>query len=347
MTIPRIALLVAAALALAVPARAQFAGLEPSPAATLLLPYFEVDLNNPNGITTLLSVNNASAAPALANVVLWTDYSFPTVGFSVYLTGYDVQTINLRDIFQGNLPITGPTVFAAGPLSDPNISPPNCDAILPFSNPELSPTQLLRVVNGHTGQFVPTLNACIGRDHHDGVARGYVTIDHVAACSLATPLDVGYFIDGGLGIASDVNQLWGDFFIVDGLNNFAFGEPLVHIKANAGLNAVQVPLLNPSTGATATTVANATGYTFYGRYTAPTGARQPPAPRHHLGLALSQRRAVRRRHEPHRVARLDGRICQSERHLVLHRADLVPPERDRGDRLQRGGGRRRDLRVPA
>ena len=43
------------------------------PAATLLLPYFEVDLANPDGVTTLFSVNNASAAPQLAHVTFWTD----------------------------------------------------------------------------------------------------------------------------------------------------------------------------------------------------------------------------------------------------------------------------------
>ncbi|HEX3128548.1 MAG TPA: hypothetical protein VH394_14550, partial [Thermoanaerobaculia bacterium] len=31
------------------------------PAATLLVPYFEVDIANANGINTLFSINNASA----------------------------------------------------------------------------------------------------------------------------------------------------------------------------------------------------------------------------------------------------------------------------------------------
>ncbi|HYG64047.1 MAG TPA: hypothetical protein VEL74_15840, partial [Thermoanaerobaculia bacterium] len=42
------------------------------PAATLLLPYFEVYLNNANGVTTLFSINNASATAVLAHVTLWT-----------------------------------------------------------------------------------------------------------------------------------------------------------------------------------------------------------------------------------------------------------------------------------
>src|ERR1051325_5133543 len=69
------------------------------PAATLLLPYFEVDLNSAHGINTLFSINNASATAVLAHVTVWTDQSVPALDFDVYLTGYDVQTISLRDIF--------------------------------------------------------------------------------------------------------------------------------------------------------------------------------------------------------------------------------------------------------
>ena len=47
--------------------------------ATLLLPYFEVDLSNPSGTTTLFSINNASASAAVAHVTLWTDESIPTL----------------------------------------------------------------------------------------------------------------------------------------------------------------------------------------------------------------------------------------------------------------------------
>ena len=76
------------------------------PAATLLLPYFEVDLASAAGRTTLMSITNASAQATLAHVVLWTDYAVATFVFDVYLTGFDVQTINLRDVLAGNLPVT-------------------------------------------------------------------------------------------------------------------------------------------------------------------------------------------------------------------------------------------------
>src|SRR5438270_10593321 len=77
------------------------------PAATLLLPYFEVDLSNPNGLTTLFSVNNASATAVLAHVVIYSDLSVPVLDFNIYLTGYDVQSVNLRDIIvNGSMPQT-------------------------------------------------------------------------------------------------------------------------------------------------------------------------------------------------------------------------------------------------
>jgi hypothetical protein len=52
-------------LALGGSAIAEIGTVDDVPAATLLLPYFEVDLDNPAGVTTLFSINNASAAPAL------------------------------------------------------------------------------------------------------------------------------------------------------------------------------------------------------------------------------------------------------------------------------------------
>src|ERR1041384_5043915 len=88
------------------PANALICTVDDVPAATLLLPYFEVDLDDPNGINTLFSINNASATAVLAHVVLWSDLSVPTFDFNIYLTGYDVQTVSIRDIFNGTVPRT-------------------------------------------------------------------------------------------------------------------------------------------------------------------------------------------------------------------------------------------------
>src|SRR5207237_9429222 len=76
------------------------------PAATLLLPYFEVDLKAP-ATTTLFTLQNVSPAPVIANVTLWTDWGYAALSFPVHLTGYDVQGITLFDVLRhGVLPPT-------------------------------------------------------------------------------------------------------------------------------------------------------------------------------------------------------------------------------------------------
>src|SRR5260370_15638523 len=92
-------------LALGGQAYAVICTIDDVPAATLLLPYFEVDLNNPNGLTTLFSVNNPSATAALVHVGFWSDLSVPVLDFNIYLTGFDGQSVNLRDtIVNGSRP---------------------------------------------------------------------------------------------------------------------------------------------------------------------------------------------------------------------------------------------------
>jgi hypothetical protein len=109
-------------LALGGQALAVICAIDEVPAATLLLPYFAVDYTSPDGsgTNTLFSINNASATAILAHVVVWSDLSVPVLDFNVYLTGYDVQTINLWDILaKGNLPQTA----SAGQDPGDHISP--------------------------------------------------------------------------------------------------------------------------------------------------------------------------------------------------------------------------------
>ena len=252
--------LVACLLAvLAAPAFAVIGTVDDVPAATLLLPYFEVDLDDANGINTLMSINNASATAVLAHVVVWTDLSDHVLDFNVYLTGYDVQSISLRDIFvNGNLPRTADagndgadTISPQGPASYDEAFP-SCDPFLPYTNPALNATYIEHVQNLLTGQGSDNFGwdgLCSGYDHGDRIARGYITVDTVNECSLDFPEDTGYFINGGTGTASNQNVLWGDYFYVNPGQNFAQGETLVHIESDA----VALP-------------ENGGFYTFYGRY---------------------------------------------------------------------------------
>jgi hypothetical protein len=224
-----------AALLTSSPAAAVLCTLDNVPAATLLLPYFAVDLDDPDARTTLFTVANASAAAELAHVVLWTDLGIPTVGFDVYLTGYDVQSVNLRDVFvSGHLPQTAPapqdpgdTISPRGPDSQDGAFD-GCQRMPPA---DLQGSFLAHLRAAHTGQPSPLLGGlCTGADHQDHVARGYVTVDTVRYCSGATPEEPGYF--GPNGLATSDNVLWGDYFYVDSGRAYASGGPLVRIEAD-------------------------------------------------------------------------------------------------------------------
>jgi len=224
------------------------------PGATLLLPYFEVDLGNTNGVTTLFSINNASATAVLAHVVVWSDLSVPVLDFNVYLTGYDVQSVNMRDILAGNLPQTAsagqdPTdaISPKGNFSQ-DINFASCTGQLPTG--ALPASFVTHLQTSLTGQFSSLLGGCAGLAYGDNIARGYVTVDTVNNCTLRFPGDIGYFAAGGTGDATNQNVLWGDYFYVNSATNRADGETLVHIEASA---------TNPETSVTGQ-------YTFYGRY---------------------------------------------------------------------------------
>jgi hypothetical protein len=249
-------LVLVAGLVAGAPAFAEIGALDDVPAATLLLPHFSVDLDNPGGLTTLISINNASEAPAIAHVTVWTDLSIPTLAFNVFLTGFDVYTLNLRDLFTGGMtPLTshnqtsisprGAFSITTNPVSGVGPGSVSCNGQLPL--PPLPAQHIAHLRAAHTGQASPIFGGlCSGVEHGDNVARGYVTVDSANFCTLDQPTGVGYFIAGGLGAASNLNQLWGDFFYVDPDNNFAQGEMLVHLEASDALGAAN--------------------YTFYRRY---------------------------------------------------------------------------------
>ncbi len=246
-------------LALGGQAFAVICTIDEVPAATLLLPYFQVDLSNPNGENTLFSINNASATAVLAHVVVWSDLSHVVLDFNVYLTGYDVQTINLRDIIQnGNLPVTASagqdpkdTISPKGDFSQ-DINFASCQNQLPLG--PLPANYVAHLQAALTGHFSQLFQGCFGFNHGDNVARGYITVDTVNSCTLQNPGDPLYFAQGGGGLATNQNVLWGDYFYVNDAQNFADGNPLVHIEASG---------TNPETSTPGQ-------YTFYGRYNNPT-----------------------------------------------------------------------------
>ena len=279
-----LAVALAVLLAPAAPARAEIGTIDDVPAATLLLPYFEVDLDDPNGVNTLFSINNASASAAVAHVTVWSDLSVPVLDFDVFLTGYDVQTLSLRNVLNGILPVTAEDSVDAGDAFSNDGAPTGTilgdplDGNFPGTSgpcvtPSYSPLSAAFVF-GHlhpalTGAFSSEVG-CVSVDHPGGearwIARGYVTIDTVTECNLQFPSTPGYFTS----VADFRNILWGDYFQVDPAADLAQGETLVHIEACA-----------PGDGYLGY-VGNGAGYcpfglgdfTFYSRYVGNTGVDQ-------------------------------------------------------------------------
>jgi hypothetical protein len=221
-------LLAIGSLIAATPATADLCTIEATPAATLLLPYFEVDITDTNGVDTFFSINNASDESVMTHVILWTDLSVEALDFNVYLTGYDVQTIGLGLIIRdGILPVTGDANQYSNRGAFSELHPgeqdevdgyPGCAAIdFPYAEPELSAEfleqHLQPILTG--GPSAIYSGRCGGLDHGDEIARGYVTIDATKDCTLLRPCDPGYFLGDPNEVVGDWRDvLWGDWYLV-------------------------------------------------------------------------------------------------------------------------------------
>ncbi|HUP64633.1 MAG TPA: hypothetical protein VM557_05080 [Thermoanaerobaculia bacterium] len=266
------------------------------PAATLLIPYFEVSTAE-RAFDTIFSITNVTPQTQIAHVTIWTDWSFPVIDFNLWLTGYDVVAVSLFDVIvNGQIPPTGYTVSprgnaASGSLSaatpttaeNPNFDiPAITDAAtgcrsLPGEIPEPLRTAVRTALTAGTYPFPTGVGGAICTGRVGGVnanAVGYVTIDVVNKCSQALPTDPRFYVND---ILWD-NSLTGDYFVLDRRStttagNWAGGNPMVHIRAipEGGPNANPV-LGTPQFGGgdravVAATVTTNFPYTFYDRYT--------------------------------------------------------------------------------
>ena len=212
------------------------------PAATLLLPYFEVDLESPAGTgeTTIFTLTNTTNLPQAVQVTLWTDYDYPVLSFNLFLTGYDVQSINLFDVIRRGLIApddgTGFDVSNVGELSGDFMND------VPYENPVLDestcvdlpvflPSILVtRMQSAFTTGKVPAAGNLAGCNTAGGVhtnAVGYATIDLVGACRPTLPTDPAYYAD----VIRFDNVLGGDYMQINGNEDFAQGSSMVHIRA--------------------------------------------------------------------------------------------------------------------
>ncbi len=234
-----------------------------APAATLLLPYFEVDFRTApaSARTTIFTITNTSPMPEIAHCVLWTDWAFAAFTFNIFLTGYDVQSINLHDVFKRGViaPVsdtlsgtssTNPVLSPVGtaPPNAPNTAPlPNISGnpnfrtdayvaceILPggIAAPVLADLQQI-FTTGLSGSIIG--QGCgtsrLGGTHYNAI--GYLTVDVDSTCSTSFPgpLTTGTYSNNE--ILFD-NVLLGDYQDVNpspATGNYAAGNPMVHIRA--------------------------------------------------------------------------------------------------------------------
>lgn len=250
-----------------------------TPAATLLLPYFEVDYNAPNteGVNTIFTLTNTSPRPQIAHITIWTDWSYPVIDFNIFLTGYDVQGISLYDIIgRGEIPPTSNTTTpgarsASNITGNPNFAGTAAASCAGLPGPigsgllaELRSALTTGIVASRCGG-IP-----VGGTHAN--ATGYVTVDVANTCSTTLPTAENYYS----GEILYDNVLIGDYQRINPSSlsgNYAGGNPMVHIRAV------------PEGGAAGSALGGVTGgftnlpYTFYDRYVPVAGVdRRQPLP---------------------------------------------------------------------
>lgn len=215
------------------------------PAATLLIPYFEVDVGNcplydpatPAIRDTRFTIMNPDPDAVLTKVTIWSDWGIPLLDFEVYLDGWGEETISLGRVFcDGYLPQTGSALANEGDFSSTPATFPSCNATTNPANGSpvfsgdgsLSGAALTNLQLAATGQSVGGLCSAAGRSA--GIAVGYVTVDNVSACSILNPTDFGYY----LNIIESEDRLLGKFELFDPSNNSASAFTAVAIERADG-----------------------------------------------------------------------------------------------------------------
>ncbi|MCO6430982.1 MAG: hypothetical protein J5J00_08985 [Deltaproteobacteria bacterium] len=164
----------------------------PSPAASLLIPYFELGADACSGASTTnttVRVTNFSAASQLAHVTFWTNAGVPTFAFDLSLIGYGTESFDVKEIFcGGKVPLT-----------------PEPSTVFPEP---LTPSSLAHLRAWHSGEESPATKNCAGHPVPSGAAVGYITIDDVMRSGLGFPSDG----DAYFSQASFDNVLVGDAY---------------------------------------------------------------------------------------------------------------------------------------
>ena len=239
------------------------------PAATLLVPYFQVSIDadghvvgtGDSALDTIVTIMNASSAPMIAHVNLYDRYSVLQLDFNVALTGWDVQPMRISDIIQGFLPNT--LNFDGDDACQRN---QNAD-VYPSSNGFLRVRPLAPATGQdnqqattdysdqyNLGDLISALQFNCSTEDLDDNAIGYIMIDHANYCNLSDPTDPNYFYNDAIGME---NNLWGEIIFTSGDGLPTYGMSTVNIESdvtfgNAAFQAPSFPVR-----------------TFYARYWSP------------------------------------------------------------------------------
>jgi hypothetical protein len=245
-------LAVVALIAIASTAGAITCTIDQRPAATLLVPYFQVSVNpldgsiistGPGARDTLVTIGNASAAPMIAHVNVYDKYSHLVLDFNVALTGYDVQAMRMSDIISGTLPVTTDSDgndtcqrYAKSTVY------PSADGFLRVK--PLSPATPTDNILATTNYPVPAFGSGLGVidaltatcSGNDILATGYVVIDHANYCNLSDPTDSNYYNNDAIGME---NNLWGEIIFTSGEGLPTYGISTVNLEADTEFGSLQ------------------------------------------------------------------------------------------------------------
>ena len=226
--------------------------IDHKPAATLLLPYFQTSVSNAGGTIaptpfsgglggtdTLVTVVNASSAPTLAHVTVWTRRSVPVLDFNIGLTGFDVISWSMGSVLTGTLPVN-PALDGDNacdtegfvrfiPNAYPTVNDPGASTNYGSpAFPQSFAAALAAELDGTDECATGAGEANFG-DNGTDLLVGYVTIDMVNYCTFDNPNDPTYWADVAAGFE---NSLWGDYTIQSEGTTPTYGGALVGLEAD-------------------------------------------------------------------------------------------------------------------
>jgi hypothetical protein len=239
-------LAIAAVLVIASPASAITCTVDQRPAATLLVPYFQVSFDGDGNLVstgvgardTIVTIANASSAPMIAHVNVFDRQSTLVLDFNVALTGWDVQAMRVSDILTGILPASSNSDKIGGDVCQRagGAVYPATDGFLRVD--PLSPADPNDNVLATTDYPVPAFGPGLGLvdaltlncdGGHDLLAIGYIVIDHANYCNISNPTLSAYYFNDAIGME---NNLWGEIIFTSGTGIPTYAMSTVNIEAD-------------------------------------------------------------------------------------------------------------------